>query len=226
LFPHIPWEHCWNDKKNFILGRIIMSDRKMIGIFSYQRIKIHALAAIAILLIYPALIKAADNDWNVAAGDWSDTNPIPWTLGAEPSSSDKAYVQNGGTVSITQDGEQCSYLYVGAANSGTIKMTGGSLSVSNFSYIGSSGTGTFEQSGGDNSILQTLSLGRFSGASGTYKLSGTGILSSVDEYIGASGTGTFSQDGGTNSVSTTLFIGANFHGIGKYDLSGTGQLSV
>jgi hypothetical protein len=130
-----------------------MLDRQRIVAFSYQRIKIHTLAAIALLLIYPALTKAADNYWNLTSGNWSDTNPSPWTLGIEPTSSDNVYVQNGGTATIDQTGEQCSYLYLGnfnIGNTGTIEMMGGSLSVSYSSYIGYDGTGIFTQTGGTN----------------------------------------------------------------------------
>ena len=182
-----------------------MSDSKRIGMFFDRRIKIRTLLTITLLLAYPALTKAADDYWNAASGNWSDTNPSPWSLSTEPTSSVNAYIQNGGTATITQSGEVSSYLYLGAANTGAVQMTGGSLSVGNYEYIGNSGIGTFTQSGGTNAITINLYLGYNSGATGTYNLSDTGYLSASNwEVIGYSGTGTFNQTGGTNTAPILL----------------------
>jgi autotransporter-associated beta strand protein len=198
-----------------------------------RRIKIHTLAAIALLLIYPTLTKAANNYWNVTSGNWSDTYPSPWSLGIEPTTSDNAYIQNGGTANISQTGEQCSSLYLGAANTGTVDMDGGSLSVGYGEYVGYSGTGTFTQTGGINAIPLTyfeygLWLGYNTGSSGTYKLSDAGQLSASYELIGYSGSGTFTQTGGINSITNYLYLGYNYiNNSGSsctYNLSSTGQL--
>jgi fibronectin-binding autotransporter adhesin len=189
-------------------------------------IKICTLVTIAILLSIPAINSAADNYWNVVSGDWSDTNPYPWSLGTEPTSSDYAYIQNGGTATITQIGEQCKYLYLGATgtgNSGTIEMTGGDLTTSYYEYIGYSGTGIFTQSGGTNS--SNLDLGYNSGVSGSYNLSGTGQVSAYNEYIGYSGTGTFTQTDGTNST-TYIYLGNKTNSSGTYNVSDAGNLSA
>ena len=58
-------------------------------------------------------------------GNWSDTAPNPWSPGSEPSSSDNAYIYNGGTATINSSGEVCSYLYLGSSNTGTVLMNGG-----------------------------------------------------------------------------------------------------
>lgn len=140
----------------------------------------------ASLLLSSTITDAASYYWNVSSGDWS--TPAYWG-GTEPTSSDYANIQNSGTASITQTGEKCYVLYLGAASTGTVEMSGGDLSVYN-SYVGYSGTGTFTQTGGTNSITKYLSLGYNSGASGTYNLSG-GTLMANSLYVGQSGTGRF-----------------------------------
>ena len=72
-----------------------------------------------------------------------------------PTGSDTAYVVNGGTVNVTQLGETCGTLSLGnSAGSGTVWMTGGSLSATAVLYggefVGDSGVGVFTQSGGTN----------------------------------------------------------------------------
>jgi autotransporter-associated beta strand protein len=209
-----------------------MLDRRDVGTCYIRRVKIYALGAIVILLSIPAIASAADNSWNVISGDWSDTSPCPWSLGTEPTSSDNAYIQNGGTATITQTGEACSYLYLGATvsgNSGTIEITGGNLSIGYSEYLGNTGTGTFTQSGGTNIISSSLYLANRYGSTGTYNLSGTGYLSARYEYLGYYGskcTGTFTQNGGTNKITTYLFIGYDYGSTGIYNLSDTGQLSA
>jgi hypothetical protein len=179
--------------------------------------------AAAILILNSSITNATDRNWNIASGDWSTA--VNWG-GVEPSSSDNAYIQNNGTATITQSGETCQDLYLGGTNTGTVEMTGGSLSVSNYSHIGYSGTGTFTQTGGTNSITSSLDLGGTSGSSGTYNLSYTGQLSAGDEWVGCSGTGTFTQTGGTNSITSSLDLGGTSGSSGTYNLSYTGQLSA
>jgi hypothetical protein len=157
--------------------------------------------------------QAASYFWSVSSGNWSTASN--WG-GAEPTSSDDAYIQNGGTATITKPDEQCSNLYLGAAKSGTVKMSTGSLTVSGISYIGYSGTGTFTQTGGTNTISSYLYIGYYSGSSGTYNLSG-GTLKTSKLYISNSGTGRFEwfYNGLTTQTLTlgssgTLAMGFNF----------------
>ena len=122
-----------------------------------------------------------------------------------PTSNANADIFNGGTATVTTTGDVCSVLSLGnTAGSGTVQMTGGSLTVSNstcrrllrhgelyavrrerhdlqqllrprFGYQ-SGGNGTYSLSGGTNTIVAQLDLGYSSGSSGTYSLSGTGQL--------------------------------------------------
>ncbi len=163
---------------------------------------IWCLMAAAILLLNTSFTQAADNYWNVASGDWSDTNPSPWTLHIEPTNSDNAYIQNSGTATVTQAGEACQNLYLGSIGSGTLVMSSGSLTVSSYLYLGSD-----------------------LGSSGTYILSGISQLSANIENIGNSGTGTFNQIGGTNLISSNLTLGFNY-GPAVYSLSGNGYVSA
>ena len=57
-------------------------------------------------------VEAASYYWSVSSGDWSTA--FNWG-GTEPTSSDDAYIQNGGTANITQTGEICDYLYLVAS---------------------------------------------------------------------------------------------------------------
>jgi autotransporter-associated beta strand protein len=151
---------------------------------------------IALLPLSSTVSQAASYYWSASSDDWSTATNWGGTV---PTSSDWAYIQNGGTVTINQAGEQCSYLYLGATDTGSVEMTDGSLSVWNSSYIGDSGTGMFTQSGGTNTISSYLSLGSDSSSSGIYYLNGgTLILKSLGQ---GSGTAAFNFGGGTLQAS-------------------------
>ena len=201
-----------------------MPYKKYHGRNSNYRWGIICLLAIALLPLSSTITQASSYYWRVSSGDWSDV--VNWG-GIAPTSGNVAYIQNGGTATITQTGEQCYSLFLGnTENSGTIQMTGGSLSVSYISYYGFSGMGTFTQTGGINSISSNLYLGCLSGSSGTYDLGSTGQLNASSECLGIMGTGTFMQTGGTNSIINDLLLGDNSGSSGTYNLSGTGQLSA
>ena len=126
-------------------------------------------------------------------------------------SSVNAYVINGGTAAITLPGAACYDLYLGdpnSTNSGTIQMSGGSLTVSYYEYVGNDGAGTFNQTGGTNNVSSSsggLYLGYTSASYGSYNLSAGQLLGNL-QYLGYSGTGRFTQSGGTNTFSN-LYLG-------------------
>ncbi len=191
------------------------------------RLSAVSFASFVAVVLLTSLQVRADVYWKVASpnsGDWSvATN---WT-GGLPTSSVTAWIINGGTANVTQLGETCGTLSLGGSGSGTVKMTGGSLSTASYQYVGYSGTGTFMQSGGINgSGYFNLYLGYNAGSSGTYNLSGSGQLSPSYQYVGYSGPGTFTQSGGTNSIFVNLYLGYNAGSSGTYNLSGSGQLSA
>jgi hypothetical protein len=153
---------------------------------------LHLLLAVVFLLFFSPFTYAANYYWNVSSGDWSD--PANW-CGIEPTSSDNAYIQNDGTATITQSGEECLRIFLGAEDSGTVEMTAGSLTVSYDSYVGYTGTGTFTQTGGINKISSSnwsLYLGYIPGSSGTYNLNGGALIL---KYLKGSGTAEFNFGG-------------------------------
>jgi autotransporter-associated beta strand protein len=196
-----------------------MPDGKNVVTYYNCRIKICVLGVIAILLSFPAIASATNNTyyWNASTGNWLDA--AKWG-GTEPTSSDYAYIQNGGTATITQTEEQCYYLYLGASgagNSGTIEMTSGSLSVGYCEYIGNSGTGTFTQNGGTVSDTDTTYIGFSSTSNGTLNVN-DGTFNTPYLYSGNGGTGTFTQYGGSVNASSGTVVG--------YSSGITGSLTI
>ena len=65
---------------------------------------------------------AANSIWSVTNGDWSVASN--WG-GTEPTIARAAYINNGGTVSITATGESCASLYLAlnSSDSGSVVMT-------------------------------------------------------------------------------------------------------
>jgi autotransporter-associated beta strand protein len=191
--------------------------------------------AAAALLLAAAPQSRGDETWTApASGDWSA--PSNWSL-AVPGPGDNAFILNGGTADITTaldtlPGATCGNLILGdtgSANSGTIQMTGGSLSATYNENVGNWGTGTFNQSGGVNSLVNfgySLNLANSAGFSGNYILGGMGLLSAPNESVGNYGTGTFNQSGGSNNVNGTLYLGYYSGSSGSYGLSNSGALSV
>ena len=177
----------------------------------------------AVVLVLASFEQAQSTTWIGTTGNWSTgTN---W-LNGEPGSGDNAYINNGGTAQITLSGEICYDLFLGLGpgESGTVSMSGGSLST-NEAYLGFDGTGTFTQTGGTHTSNAALHLGEDDTSNGTYELSDTGSLSAVYEYIGFAGTGTFTQTGGMNTAKY-VFLGSSSPSNGTYNLSGTGSLSA
>ncbi len=190
------------------------------------------LASLVALVLMTPLPLRADVTWVLSAsqtGNWSVA--ANWG-GALPTNNVNAYIINGGTAAITPSTSTatCNYLYLGdpnSTNSGTIQMSGGSLSVLLNEYVGNNGSGTFSQSGGTNNIGLGdgyLYLGSDPGSSGSYILSGSGLLGAYSEYVGYSGTGTFAQSAGTNSYTNSVYLGYNPGSSGSYSLSGSGLL--
>ena len=167
-------------------------------------------------------MRGANYTWQLSSGvgDWSNTGD--WG-GAAPGPNDYAYISTGGTVAITQLGESCGSL---AFNAGTITMTGGGLSTTNWEDIGLNfgyGNVIFTQSGGTNSVYDFV-LGAFSGSVGTYNLTGGLLLCQNNDNVGDDGSGTFTQSGGTRSSSVGFEVG--YYSPGTYTLSGNGLVTT
>ena len=128
---------------------------------------------------------AVDTYWQVGTDDWSTGSN--WNNG-EPTASDVAYINNAGTAQVTENDEACDYLYLGdgSADSGTLDIISGSLSIGTNGYIGDDGTGTFTQSRGIHTVSRGLYLGYEASGSGTYELS-DGLLAgdlNDDNFVG------------------------------------------
>ena len=178
---------------------------------------------VAAMFFLASTASAANVYWRGTSGDWSDATC--WG-GTAPTSSDMAYINNGGTASVSSTGGTCNYLYLGnaAGESGAIAMTSGTLTMSKYEYIGYSGVGTFSQSGGVNfNPSGNIYLGYNAGSSGTYNLGGTAVLTSSYGCVGSSGTGTFNQTGGKYS-NGIMYLGYNAGSSGTYALSGSATL--
>ncbi len=163
--------------------------------------------------------------WGVSSGDWSIASN--WSGMVLPGTSDTAYIASGRTTTITQFGTTSGTLSLGSsgAGSGSVLMTAGGLSTTNYEYIGDSGIGSFTQMGGTNwiSMYGFLYLGNTPSGSGAYTLGGNGLLSTTNQNIGYYGAGNFTQTGGTNS-GYDVELGINGSGSGSYTLSGSGLL--
>lgn len=147
-------------------------------------------------------------------GNWS--NDHNWDRG-EPTNGMLAGIGFGGTVQITEVGEECDVLWLLGQN---VEMSSGSLLVIKEESIG----GAFTQTGGVHwSHGYGLILGYYT--EGTYNLSGEGELYASGELIGYHGTGTFIQSAGTHTVEGTLYLAYEDDSIGSYALSG-GTLSA
>ncbi len=163
-----------------------------------------AIVAVAPWLVLCASLARADTYWGVGSGDWSTGSN--WG-GTAPTTSDTAYILNGGTAALTLPGEVCGALSLDSSEgSGTVQMTGGGLSTASYEHMGDSGVGTFAQSGGTNSIGGGLCLGSDPGSSGSYNLNGGELVVSVMSQ--GSGAAAFNFGGGTllagGNLSTTL----------------------
>ena len=167
----------------------------------FRHISITALALLAGVALSSATAQAQETFWQVSNGDWSYAGD--WKLGVLPTVDIQAYIENGGTATITQSGEICKNLSVGGggetpAGSGFVQMTDGQFQIpGNTEWVGYTGLGVFTQSGGTNQGF--LVLGYYNG-NGAYNLTGSGLLSSPEEWICDSGTGNFTQTAGTNSI--------------------------
>ena len=108
-------------------------------------------------------------------------------------------------------------------SSGTFRLGGGSLIVSDNEIIGSSGRGTFEQTGGSHSAKSLTFADNSLASSGGYSLTNGSLTVNFDETIGRHGAGSFTQSGGTHTAKNLKL--AEGSGSGSYAMNG-GSLSV
>jgi hypothetical protein len=185
-----------------------------------------ALAAVLGICVFPGRAGAQETVWQTLSGSWSVASN--WT-GGDPNWSVIAYVNNGGSVTVTDSGDAARYIYLGSqvgARGSVAVVSGGKLSVHFGEYVGFNGTGSLVQSGGDNTVAIGLYLGSNAGSVGTYLLNGPGSLTvGYGELVGGAGTGYFTQSDGNNTTAV-LYLGLNAGSVGTYVLTGPGRLTV
>jgi autotransporter-associated beta strand protein len=175
---------------------------------------------IAVVLV-TSFAPATDTTWNVVSGDWSTASN--WTNGVPSGFPYNAYIQNGGSATISKSNAITNILYVGnTTGSGDVEQNTGALSTQG-ENIGYAGSGSYNQSGGSNAAYgfpnNGLSLGSSPGAVGTYNFSGTAYMRDSSERVGDFGTGVFMQSGGTNVVTEgDVDIGYELSSSGTYSL--------
>ncbi len=197
----------------------------MKGLMMGVIIRVVALAAALTAL---SAADAATILFNVPSGDWF--NPTNWSGSLAPTATDDAYVNNGGTASITLPGAVCNGLGVGSAGGSYVQMVSGSLVVGSNVWLAqdesSNDYGSFTQSGGTVSAA-CLWMGGPWGARGTYYLTGGQLNLSGEAYegitlglqIGQSAPGsTFAQSGGTLNVAG-IIVGGGWESSGAYNLT-------
>ena len=171
----------------------------------------------------------ADVQWiNTGEGNWVDA--ANWEGGNVPAAADNGRINNGGTAVIAPGHAvsiQFAILGDNSTNSGTLRMTGGSLTTTSDIRVGGNGgtnggAATFHHSGGA-ALLNggNVNVGFGSLATGTYNLSGGSLQVNAGTIIavGNRGNGTFDQSGGTvyvkggaNTVNGVLNIARNAAG--------------
>ncbi len=147
-------------------------------------VKIGVVALTAVLTTLSAA-DAATILFDVPSGDW--LNPSSWGGSLTPTATDDAYVNNGGTASITLPGAVCSGLGVGSTGGSYVQMDSGSLVVGSNIWLAqdesSNDYGSFTQSGGTVSAT-CLWMGGPWGPRGTYYLTGGQLNLSGAGYDG------------------------------------------
>ncbi len=183
------------------------------------------LLAIVVVLGIGGVASAADRYWTGGTGDW-DTDSY-WG-GTEPTSSDTAYITNGGTAQVTLPGETAYTLRLGqgTGETGNLEVLDGTVRVEHL-YNGYQGTGSVSQSGGTTTVASSMYLGWNSDGNGSYDLSGGNLYTYDAESVGVNGVGVFDHSGGQNRIyDYSLSLGCYAGSHGTYKLSGSGVLQA
>lgn len=213
-----------------------------------RRLGIGAVIMLGTVLLQVGATMAGDTYWQhdpATQGDWFGT--FNWTAGVPRSSSDFAYVQNGGTVSVSGGSGMCGGLYVGGTDPCTMLHSAGYMRVIDLKigwfgtgtyWLGAGGTlsasvesigshtdtsqvGSFIQDGGVHELDHSIKMGRF--GTGTYEMN-DGILRTGRLHVGDADVGypcLFRQNGGSCQVWDGLSVGR-----GTYELHGGDLLSA
>ncbi len=217
--------------------------KKITGSTNYKKV----MAGVVVMLL-SGYAMAVNVSWSAGDGNWNvDGN---WAQGHVPTSSDIAYINNGGTSTVTSAVVTPTEVRVGYNAAGTLEVaSGGALSSSNRSYIGytTGGDGTLSVNGGtftagselrtytdatiavkNGGTLNSTSHLLLSYAGGTSSLtvdgSGSTVNSGSDAYIGRGGASTLSiANGGVMTVYDDMWLGDLAAGSGSALVTGVGS---
>jgi T5SS/PEP-CTERM-associated repeat protein len=177
-----------------------------------------------------AFARAVDTYWQVASGNW--TNGANWTAGV-PGSNDTAHINNAGTASITSLVEACLGLRLGdtAGESGTLEISGGSLTVNERLYVGDQGTGVLCIQDGatlsHSAAVSRISIGAQATGDGSVTVSGPGSIWSwpggLEMWVGVYGRGSVTIEDGGEISGGSASIGPGPTGKGSVTVTGTGS---
>jgi outer membrane lipase/esterase len=161
-----------------------------------------------------------------AGGDWGTA--ANWSSGAVPDDNHNVYLLQGGTVTYNNTSLTAPPLSMLQVDGGTILQINtasptGDLKAE-MAIVGAANTGTLVQTNGTVTLTDKLYLGYETTSNGTYNLQG-GTFTAAGAQVGVYGTGTFTQSAGTATISDTLTLAANSGSTGTYNLSG-GTLNV
>ncbi|HEV2293882.1 MAG TPA: hypothetical protein VGR35_08490 [Tepidisphaeraceae bacterium] len=186
----------------------------------------------------------AQATWTGASGidnNWSTgTN---WSTNAEPTASQNAFLNNGGTIQVDQADEVANFVDLNAVSgsgSGTLDIRAGAvLSTTNSVRIGigAGSNGTLLMSGGTVTINPLSTTADFTvgdggatanRARGSATISGNGTLTAPDNMLvggGADADGTVTHTGGSLTIGNAVVVGGGARSTGIYNLSGSGSLT-
>ena len=168
----------------------------------WRRAGLLSVAASAALLGMTGVASADNVSWNVASGAWETGSN--WSTGNVPGGSDFAYIDNGGTATLSTNVGSVLSFQIGSdvGKSGTLIQSGGALDSTTTMIIGDNPTGTAGPSG-----------------SGTYIMNG-GVLTVPDAFVGNLGSGTFIFSSGTITSAAHFRVGRHNGGTGFMNMTG------
>ncbi len=157
----------------------------------------------------------SNGSWNLAS------TGTDLTIGYRSGSVGTLNILTGGSVDV---GDR-TYLGDFAGAQGTINVTGsGSQFETRNLYVGDAGTGTLNMSGGTVTVEYPLSVGVQTGSTGTVTNDGGTLTVGLSLLVGEAGTGTATiKNGGSLSVTDVTRIGQNASSTGDLTITGSGS---
>ena len=187
-----------------------------------MKTKIKGMISVAVMLA-AASVQAAN--WGLSSGNWTDDAIGGWDTG-EPESGDMANV-HAGIVQITAGNDEvCNELRLGntGENTGTLEMSGGSLTHTN-ANVGLNGIGTVNITGGSINSAGSVSIGGNLTGTGTVTVDGSGAswTSATTLYVGNVGSGSLTVTNGGAFTNASTYVGRLADGVGSATVTGAGS---